>query len=104
MSNAGLLHMVATEASTNDVSGKNLNIFKNDAFKEIKFLSDTGGQVTSVCASDGSGLAYASTNIYGDATPRWISECYQYGTSPSQRDNNHNVSPVCRIVLTEVLS
>jgi hypothetical protein len=33
----------ATEAIDNNVSGKNLNIFKTDAFSEIAFLKDAGG-------------------------------------------------------------
>ena len=47
-----------TSASGYDVAGKNLNVCTNNAFNNIKLLSDTKSQITSVCNNEGSGLTY----------------------------------------------
>ena len=92
------------EASSNDVSGKQLNVFSNDAFSNIKFLGeDTGSQITSVGGVEGEGLTYGITN-YWSTTPSWGKECTEWYTLSCARDVAHIISPVCRIILTENLS
>lgn len=93
-----------TTASTNDVSGKGLNVFSSDAFNNIKFLSDTAAQISSASTVEGEGLAYGILNYYSSSTPQWNNSCYEYYSSACQRDVAHNISPVCRIVLTKDLS
>ena len=92
-----------TTASANDVSGKGYNIFTSDAFNNINFLKDTGSQVTSVGTSDGECLVYGRLDSY-QTTIQWHNDCYDWYSLECARDEVHNVSPVCRIVLTEALS
>ena len=36
-------------------------------------------------------------------SPQWHVDCSEYGGSTCARDLSHNISPVCRIILTEAL-
>ena len=90
-----------TSASDKDVSGQKLNVFTKDAFSNIKFLSDTQPQISSVGSTEGEGFAYGQINMYGNSTPQWNVDCYEYYDSACARDIPHNISPVCRIELIE---
>ena len=90
-----------TSASGYDVAGKNLNVFTNNAFNNIKLLSDTKSQITSVCNNEGSGLTYGQMTSYTDNTPKWYIDCDEYYGQDCARDISHNISPVCRIELIE---
>ena len=90
-----------TAASGRDVTGKGLNIFTTDAFSNIKFLSDTGSQITSIGNADGEGLTYGQLNYYGSNTPQWSHDCSEYSGNDCARDIVHNISPVCRLELIE---
>lgn len=89
-----------TKASERDVTGKGLNIFTSDAFSNIKFLSDTGSQITSISNNEGEGLTYGQINYY-NSTPQWNQDCAEYGSNDCARDIAHNISPVCRLELIE---
>ena len=90
-----------TKASTNDVSGKKLNIFTDNAFANIDFLKDTQAQISSVGNVEGEGLTYGQISYYGDSTPQWGIACFDNWNVTCSRDTAHNISPVCRIELTE---
>lgn len=87
---------------SNDVSGKGYNIFTEDAFNNISFLKDSNAQVTSVGTSDGEAYTYGVPYGY-QTSPQWFTDCSEYSGTQSARDMAHNISPVCRIVLTEKL-
>jgi hypothetical protein len=89
-----------TEASGHDVTGKGLNVFTNNAFSNIKFLSDTGSQITSIGNNDGEGLTYGQIN-YFESVPKWNHDCSEFAGNDCARDIAHNISPVCRLELIE---
>ena len=91
-----------TDASGRDVAGKGLNIFTSNTFSNIKFLSDTNSQITSIGNAEGECLTYGQINYYGSSTPQWNQDCseYYYRTDCA-RDVAHNISPVCRLELIE---
>lgn len=91
-----------TTASTNDVSGKGYNVFNSNTFSSIAFLKDQGAQITSVGTSEGEGYTYSVPDYY-QSSPQWHVDCSEYGGSTCARDLSHNISPVCRIILTEAL-
>lgn len=93
----------ATVASENDVSGKDYNIFSEDTFSNIKFLKDANPQVTSVGTVEGESLVYSANFNYYNQQPGWHKECSEGYVNVCARDMSHNISPVCRIVLTEAL-
>ena len=86
-------------ASKQDVSGQGLNIFKQDAFNNIKFLSDKNSQITANSTGEGSGYAYGLMSY--DPNPRWHNDRQEYYGQDCGRDENHNISPICRIELVE---
>lgn len=86
----------ATNASDLDVSDSNLNIFTKDAFNNIMFLKDTSSQITSEGNEDGEGLTYG-IDYYYNSSPGWMEQCPEYYYQQCARDENHNISPVCRI-------
>jgi hypothetical protein len=77
---------------------KGHGIFKDVAFENIAFLTDSGPQITSVGVSGGIGYTY----YIGDNsnTPSWHSSEGTWETNCG-RDVSHNIYPVCRIVLTK---
>lgn len=89
-----------TTSSGKDVSGKGLNIFSEDTFANIAYLSDMGSQITSEGSADGAGLAYGKSS-WSSSYPQWSSYVYDYEPTMCARDVSHNISPVCRIVLVE---
>ena len=93
----------ATASSKKGVSGKNYNIFSEDTFSNIKFLKDTNPQVTSVGTVEGESLVYSANFNYYNQQPGWHKECSEGYVNVCARDMSHNISPVCRIVLTEAL-
>ena len=90
-----------TTASGRDVSGQGLNIFTSNAFSNIKFLSDSGSQITSIGNAEGEGLTYGQINWYSNSTPQWNHDCIEYYGNDCARDIAHNISPVCRLELIE---
>lgn len=89
----------ATSYVNNDATGRGLNIFKQDAFTNIKFLNYTGYVMSSEVTgeSNGQGLLYGYLN-YTSEPPQWISYSSYGGQG---RDFNHKIAPVCRVVLTK---
>ncbi len=98
-------HWNSTDISNTDVSGQGYNIFNQDAFDNIKFLERSStSYITSEGNNEGEGLTYHDQGTwYGDLEPNWYQECVEDYNNLCARDIAHNISPVCRIVLTEKL-
>ena len=90
----------STEAQDKDVSKKNLNVFTSNTFNSIAFLQDEEAQISSVGNTLGEGLAYGTGSWSTNYRTQWQDECDMYQAyNMCARDQNHNISPVCRIEL-----
>lgn len=84
-----------------DIGGKGYNVFKKDAFAYIKFLTDSNRQITSEGTDNGEALTYGHNLDNSQSDPIWSSYCSSWRGISCARDIEHNISPVCRIILTE---
>lgn len=94
-------HWNSTVASGVDVSQKGLNVFNADAFNNIQFLKDTGSQISSVSGINSDGCSYAYGINHIDQDPIWNIYVSEYYNNISGRDQNRNITPVCKITLTK---
>ena len=92
----------STTALNKDITGKGLDVFTSNTFSAIALLGNTNAQISSVGTVEGEGLAYGQSWWDSSSGPMWRNMCYEYDSeNMCARDVNHNISPVCRIELTE---